>query len=71
MLYQSLIVNTFYYGGAFILYQNGWFVPNLNSIAVMFGVGITIDAAITFLLYSLHRKKERQPDIQETTLLQA
>lgn len=71
MLYQSLIVNSLYYGGAFALYQDGWFVPELNSIAMMFGVGITIDAVITFLLYSLHRKMERQSDIREARPLQA
>jgi Na+-driven multidrug efflux pump len=51
MLYQSLIVNIFYYGSAFAAYQMGWFVPSLNKIAIMFGIGMTIDAIITAYLY--------------------
>lgn len=58
MLYQSLIVNIVYYGGAFILFKNNWFIPNLNSIAIMFGVGITVDALVTFLLYRHHRQND-------------
>lgn len=51
MLYQSLIVNTGYYGSAFLAYQMGWFIPSLDKIAIMFGLGITIDAIITAYLY--------------------
>lgn len=59
MLYQSLIVNTLFYGAAFISYQLGWFVPSLNKIAIMFGLGITLDAAITWLLYRMVRKQTK------------
>ncbi|QUJ66627.1 multidrug transporter [Photobacterium sp. GJ3] len=51
MLYQSLIVNTLFYGTAFVLYQAGLFIPTLERIAMMFGLGITADAIITWLLY--------------------
>lgn len=47
MLYQSLIVNILFYGVAFVLYQVGIFVPTLERIAMMFGLGITLDAIIT------------------------
>ena len=51
MLYQSLIVNTLFYGGAFLLYKTGVFFPDLTGIAVMFGLGIVFDSVITFIMY--------------------
>ncbi|WP_394341331.1 MATE family Na+-driven efflux transporter [Photobacterium leiognathi] len=57
MLYQSLLVNSIFYGGAFALYQMGIFVPTLDRIAIMFGLGITIDTLITWILYSILRRK--------------
>ena len=57
MLYQSLIVNGLFYGGAFVFYQVGMFTPNLETISLMFGVGITVDAVITWLLYRIHRNR--------------
>ena len=59
MLYQSLIVNTLFYGSAFYAYQIGWFMPSLESIAIMFGIGITFDALITFVLYGYIRQKHK------------
>ncbi|PKH06351.1 MATE family Na+-driven efflux transporter [Moritella sp. Urea-trap-13] len=60
MLYQSLLVNSLFYGGAFIAYQVGWFEPTLDRIAVMFGLGMTIDAIITFFLYFWLRKQSNK-----------
>ncbi|MGV1717909.1 MATE family Na+-driven efflux transporter [Vibrio furnissii] len=57
MLYQSLIVNTLFYGCAYVLYQIGVFVPTLERIAIMFGLGITADAFITWVLYLALRSK--------------
>ncbi|REL29641.1 MATE family Na+-driven efflux transporter [Thalassotalea euphylliae] len=57
MLYQSLIVNSIFYGGAFICYQVGVFVPTLETIAMIFGLGITVDAIITWGLYRMLRNK--------------
>lgn len=65
MLYQSLIVNTGFYGSAFMAYQMGWFVPSLDKIAIMFGLGITIDAIITAYLY-YRLTKSRAPNITNT-----
>lgn len=59
MLYQSLLVNSLFYGAAFYAYQIGWFIPRLDSIAIMFGLGITIDALITFALYRYIRVQEQ------------
>lgn len=57
MLYQSIIVNSIFYGGAFVLYQIGMFVPTLQSIALMFGLGMTADAIVTWCLYCILRRK--------------
>jgi len=51
MLVQSLIVNIFFYGSAYLLYKAGIFIPTLSGIAIMFGVGIVFDSVITFLLF--------------------
>ncbi|WP_100145665.1 MATE family Na+-driven efflux transporter [Shewanella carassii] len=67
MLYQSLIVNCIFYGGAFVFYQVGIFVPTLQSIAVMFGLGITADAIVTWGLYRILRGKlnsAKEPELQ-------
>lgn len=58
MLYQSLIVNTVFYGAAFILYRMGIFVPTLTGIAVMFGTGMVFDSIITFVMFGFFMKKE-------------
>lgn len=51
MLYQSLLVNTLYYGGLYIAYRTGIFIPTLNRIAIMFGIGMAIDSVITVAMY--------------------
>ena len=57
MLYQSLIVNSVFYGGVFMLYQTGVSVPTLVGIAVMFGTGIAIDSIITFVMFYYFRRR--------------
>lgn len=57
MLVQSLIVNIFFYGSAYLLYKAGVFVPTLNGIAIMFGIGIVFDSIITFLLFIMFYRK--------------
>jgi Na+-driven multidrug efflux pump len=63
MLYQSLLVNSLFYGSAFLVYKLGWFIPRLDTIAIMFGLGITIDALITFALYRYIRHQENKKEI--------
>jgi hypothetical protein len=60
MLYQSLIVNTFFYGGMFVAYRYGLFIPSLRAIALMFGIGMAIDSIITFAMFYLLRRKNRE-----------
>ncbi len=60
MLYQSILVSGLFYGSAYALYKTGYFVPTLESIAIMFGLGITADALVTAALYAGHRKQIHQ-----------
>lgn len=59
-LYQSLIVNTFFYGGMFVAYRYGLFIPSLRSIALMFGIGMAVDSIITFAMFFLLQRRYRQ-----------
>lgn len=63
MLYQSLAVNTLFYGTAFVLYQLGWFVPTLDRVAIMFGLGIIFDALLTWGLYAMLRKQQSEQEL--------
>ncbi len=58
MLIQSLCIDGFYYGIMFILYLTGVFVPTLLGIALMFGIGMTLDFITTMILYIRMLKKE-------------
>lgn len=54
MLYQSLFVSIVYYGSAFLAYRAGYFVPDLQGIAFLFGGGILIDSIVTFWQFRCH-----------------
>lgn len=58
MLIQSLCIDGFYYGIMLILYLTGVFVPTLLGIALMFGIGMTLDFIPTLVLYIRMLKKE-------------
>ncbi|GHV92113.1 hypothetical protein AGMMS50268_26160 [Spirochaetia bacterium] len=57
MLIQSIFVNVFYYGGAFVLYKKGIFVPSLLSISLLFGIGMFADFIPTIIQYIRMLKK--------------
>jgi Na+-driven multidrug efflux pump len=59
MLYQSLLVNTIFYGGMYIAYKTGLFVPTLERIAIMFGVGMAVDSMITFAMFWVLNKRNQ------------
>jgi len=61
MLYQSLIIDVFYYGIAFILYITKAFTPTLTTISLMFGIGMVLDFIPTTILF---RKLLREKQIQ-------
>jgi Na+-driven multidrug efflux pump len=65
MLYQSLFVSIFYYGAAFLAYQAGYFVPALQSIALLFGGGIVIDSLVTLWQFNRHGYFQRAGQRQD------
>lgn len=58
MLFQSLIINTVFYGTMFILFQVKVFTPNLTLLALMFAGGTALDSILTMFMYSWMLKKE-------------
>lgn len=63
LLQQTLVVSLGYYGSAFAAYHLGLFQPDLHGIAVMFGMGIVLDGALT--LWQFRRRgydQQLQPD---------
>ncbi|MCL2520910.1 MAG: hypothetical protein FWE37_07950 [Spirochaetaceae bacterium] len=59
MLYQALITNIIFYGGAFIFYMMGIYQPTLVSIALMFAIGTAFDSLVTFIMFVFMLKKEK------------
>lgn len=59
MLFQSVVINTVFYGTAFILYQVGVFEPNLTLIALMFAAGTALDSILTMFMYKWMLKKDK------------
>jgi Na+-driven multidrug efflux pump len=59
MLFQSLVINILFYGGAFILYEVGVFTPSLTFIALMFATGTALDSLLTMAIYVWLLKKKR------------
>lgn len=51
MLFESIVTNSVYYGGAFILYITGAWTPTLTGIALMFGIGVAFDSAVSLCAY--------------------
>lgn len=58
MLFESIVTNTVYYGGAFLLYWAGIWTPTLTSIALLFGCGIAFDSVVSLVAYCYLLKKE-------------
>lgn len=59
MLFESVVTNTIYYGGAFILYLCGAWQPTLIGIALLFGIGNAFDAIISLVAYVFLLKKKK------------
>lgn len=57
MLFESVVSNTVYYGTAYILYKCGVWVPTLNSIALLFGIGLAFDFVVSLGAYLFLLKK--------------
>ena len=59
MLFESVVTNLVYYGGAFILYRTGLWVPTLTGIALLFGIGNAFDSIVSAVAYWFLLKKEK------------
>lgn len=59
MLFESVVTNTIYYGGAFILYITGVWTPTLIGIALLFGIGNAFDTVVSAVAYAYLVKKKR------------
>ena len=57
MLFQSIVVNTVFYGTLFSLYISGLYKPTLELIALMFASGIAFDSLLTYFMFSWMLKK--------------
>jgi len=57
MLFESVVTNSVYYGGAFAAYMLGLWTPTLTGVALMFGIGNIFDAAVSALVYRHFRKR--------------
>jgi len=51
MLFQSILINSIFYGTFFILYINGIYKPTLELIALMFAGGIAFDSLLTYGMF--------------------
>ena len=59
MLFESVVTNTLYYGGAFILYLCGAWTPSLIGIALLFGIGNAFDAIVSLVAYTFLLKRKK------------
>lgn len=59
MLFESVVTNSIYYGGFFIAYLTGIWVPTLTGIALMFGIGNAFDTVVSGLAYVFFRIKDK------------
>ncbi|MBE7081620.1 MAG: multidrug transporter [Clostridiales bacterium] len=59
MLFESVVTNTIYYGGVFVLYLCGVWEPTLIGIALLFGIGNAFDAIVSLIAYAFLLKKNK------------
>lgn len=59
MLFESVVTNTIYYGGAFILYVTGIWTPTLTGIALLFGIGNAFDSIVSLVAYVYLLRKQK------------
>lgn len=57
MLFQSIVINTIFYGTLFVLYITGVYQPTLYLIALMFAAGTALDSLLTYGMFYWMLKK--------------
>ena len=65
MLFQSIVINTLFYGGLFILYTLGVYKPTLLLIAIMFAAGTALDSILTYFMFIWMLRKKGIKIIKE------
>lgn len=58
MLFQSIVINSLFYGTLFVLFILGVYQPTLMLVSLMFAVGIALDAVLTMFIYRWMLRKE-------------
>lgn len=59
MLFESVVTNSIFYGTAFVLYLTGVWTPTLTGIALLFGIGMAFDSAVSLGAYIYLLKKQK------------
>lgn len=59
MLFESVVTNVIYYGGAYVLYLFGVWTPSLVGIALLFGIGNVFDSVVSLVAYVFLLKKKK------------
>lgn len=59
MLFESVVTNSVYYGGAFALYLLGAWKPSLTGIVLLFGIDIAFDSVVSLAAYVYMLKKNK------------
>ena len=59
MLFESVVTNIVYYGGAYILYAVNIWNPTLIGIALLFGIGNAFDSIVSLVAYAYLLKKQK------------
>jgi hypothetical protein len=57
MLFQSLVINTIFYGTLYLLYRLGIYQPTLILIAIMFATGTALDSILTYVMFGWMLKR--------------
>ena len=65
MLFQSVVINTIFYGTLYIFYSIGIYKPTLDLIAFMFAAGIAFDSILTYAMFIWMLKKRKLNIITE------
>lgn len=66
MVFESIVTNCVYYGGAFVLCVTGVWAPTLTGIALLFGIGVAFDSVVSLVAYLYLIKKLKKERKNET-----
>lgn len=64
MLYQSILIDIVYYGIVFVLYKMSFIIMSIQSISLIFGIGMTLSILPTLYLY-IRALKQRNISIKQ------